>query len=185
MDHEAYTEQVIETMRKLDLEKVRELVEMLRDARSGDSSIYIFGNGGSGAAASHFAEDVGKMTIPDYDKPQGRFRIMSLTDNTPYILCLGNDLGYDQIFSQQLMNLGREGDVAIGISGSGNSENVVLALKAARDMGMKTAALVGYDGGRIKGMVDLAVHVPSMDMQVCEDLHMHIIHHVVKALCDN
>lgn len=185
MDHEAYTEQVIETMRKLELGKVGELADMLRDARSRDSAVYIFGNGGSGAAASHFAEDVGKMTIPDYERPEGRFRIMSLTDNTPYILCLGNDLGYEQIFSQQLMNVGREGDVAIGISGSGNSMNVVLALEAAKVMGMKTAALVGYDGGRIKKMVDLAVHVPSMDMQVCEDLHMHIIHHVVKALCED
>ena len=182
MDLEGYTQNVIDQLKELDHSQIEKLISAMKDVKDQGGAVYIFGNGGSGAAASHFAEDVGKMTVPDLGSHEGRFRIMSLTDNTPYILCLGNDLGYEHIFEQQLMNLARRGDLAIGISGSGNSKNVVLAIQAARKMGLATAALLGYDGGKLKGMVDIPVHVPSMDMQVCEDLHMHIIHQVVRAL---
>jgi len=184
MDLKAYTRKVVEKLEDLDTDPIEALIGAMRDVKARGGAIYIFGNGGSGAAASHFAEDVGKMTTKDTESHLGRFRIMSLTDNTPYILCLGNDLGYERIFEQQLMNLARPGDLAIGISGSGNSENVVRAVAAAKRMGLTTAALLGYDGGKLKPMVDIAVHVPSMDMQVCEDLHMHIIHQIVRALME-
>ncbi|MCU0799148.1 MAG: SIS domain-containing protein [Candidatus Thermoplasmatota archaeon] len=182
LDIADYTTTVMETMKGLDHGAVQRLIVAMKDVRSRDGAIYVFGNGGSGAASSHFAEDVGKMTIPDLESPKGRYRIMSLTDNSPYLLCLGNDLGFESVFEQQLMNLARPGDLAIGISGSGNSKNVVRAIAAAKRMGMTTAGILGYDGGVLKGMVEIPVHVRSMDMQVCEDLHMHIIHQIVKSL---
>lgn len=182
LDLASYTATVMETMKGLDHGAVQRLITAMREVHSRDGAIYVFGNGGSGAASSHLAEDVGKMTIPDQESPTGRYRIMSLTDNSPYLLCLGNDLGFESVFEQQLMNLARPGDLAIGISGSGNSKNVVRAIEAAKRMGLTTAGILGYDGGALKGMVDIPVHVRSMDMQVCEDLHMHIIHQIVKSL---
>jgi D-sedoheptulose 7-phosphate isomerase len=182
LDLAGYTDTVIGVMKGLDHGAVLRLIDAMKDVHSRGGAIYVFGNGGSGAASSHLAEDVGKMTIPDYESPSGRYRIMSLTDNSPYLLCLGNDLGFESVFEQQLMNLARPGDLAIGISGSGNSKNVVRAIAAAKKMGLNTAGILGYDGGVLKGMLDIPVHVRSMDMQVCEDVHMHIIHQIVKAL---
>jgi D-sedoheptulose 7-phosphate isomerase len=182
LDLAGYTNTVIEAMKGLDHGALERLIGAMRTVHSRGGAIFVFGNGGSGAASSHLAEDVGKMTIPDYESPEGRYRIMSLTDNSPYLLCLGNDLGFESVFEQQLMNLARPGDLAIGISGSGNSKNVVRAIAAARRMGLTTAGILGYDGGALMGMVDIPVHVRSMDMQVCEDLHMHIIHQIVRAL---
>lgn len=182
MEPHEYTEELIRVLKGLDHGPILDLADMIRDAQRRGGCVFVFGNGGSGAAASHLAEDLGKMTTPDPGSPEGRLRILSLTDNTPYLLCLANDLGYEEVFSQQMMNLARRGDLAIGISGSGNSKNVIKALEKAREMGMTTVGILGYDGGRIKPMVDLAVHVPSFDMQVCEDVHMHIIHHLVKQL---
>ena len=184
MDPVEYTNELVRILKGLNHEPILDLADMIRDAKRRGASIFVFGNGGSGAAASHLAEDLGKMTTPDFGSPEGRLRIISLTDNTPYILCLANDLGYEHIFSQQLMNLARPGDIAIGISGSGNSKNVVMALEKAREIGVTTVGILGYDGGSIKTIVDLAIHVPSFDMQVCEDVHMHIIHHLVKQLME-
>jgi len=182
MDTEEYTKDLISALNGLDHASIKAVGNTIRQAWKRGASIFVFGNGGSGAAASHLAEDLGKMTTPDFDRPDGRMRIISLTDNTPYILCLANDLGYDQVFSQQMMNLARAGDVAIGISGSGNSPNVVKAFERAREMGMTSIGIVGYDGGKVKVLSDLSVHVRSFDMQICEDIHMHIIHQLVKLM---
>jgi len=182
MEPAAYTDELIRVLKDLDHGPILDLADAIRVVKERGGSVFVFGNGGSGAAASHLAEDLGKMTTPDYGSHEGRLRIISLTDNTPYILCLANDLGYEHVFSQQLMNLARPGDLAVGISGSGNSKNVILALEKAREMGLTTAGVLGYDGGKIRSIVDLSIHVPSFDMQVCEDVHMHIIHHLVKQL---
>jgi D-sedoheptulose 7-phosphate isomerase len=182
LDPKGYTEELIRVLKGLDHAPITALANMIREAKERGATVYVFGNGGSGAASSHLSEDLGKMTTPDFVDHKGRLRILSLTDNTPYILCLANDLGYDQVFSQQLMNLARAGDIAIGISGSGNSKNVIVALEKAKAMGLTTVGILGYDGGRIKGMVDLSIHVRSFDMQICEDVHMHVIHQLVKLL---
>lgn len=182
MDPKEYTDELIRVLGGMDHGPIITLAQTIKGAKDRGATVFVFGNGGSGAASSHLSEDLGKMTTPDFDDPKGRLRILSLTDNTPYILCLANDLGYEHVFSQQLMNLARPGDIAIGISGSGNSKNVMLALEKAREMGLTTAGILGYDGGRIKDMVDLCVHVRSFDMQICEDVHMHIIHQLVKML---
>ena len=113
-----------------------------------------------------------------------RFRVMSLTDNIPYILAWANDHGYETIFEQQLKNFADPGDVAIGISGSGNSENVLRAIDFATTTGLKTVGVTGYDGGRLGGMVHYNIHVPMDDMGIVESVHVVIFHYIIYNLRD-
>jgi D-sedoheptulose 7-phosphate isomerase len=144
--------------------------------------VYIFGNGGSGTTATHMSEDLGKSTIdPEHiqDESQRRLKVMSLTDNLGWILAVGNDVGYDQIFVQQLMNYGRSGDLAIAISGSGNSPNVLAAVDWANRHGLVTFGLTGYDGGKLKKMQQFGLHVPLADMGMVESIHLCLFHWVL------
>ncbi len=139
--------------------------------------VYLFGNGGSAALASHFACDLGKGTVLPRN-PQKRLQVMSLTDNLPLLTAWANDTSYDQVFAEQLRNLIQSGDIAIAISASGNSPNVVLALQVARELGALNIGLSGYQGGKMKALCDLCVVVPSDNMQIIEDLHVGIAHAV-------
>ena len=132
-------------------------------------------NGGSAATASHMACDLGKNTI---QANVTRFRIMSLTDNTPLLSALANDLGYDAVFSEQLMNLIRRGDVLVAITGSGSSANVVEAMRYSRSRGATVVALVGFNGGDAAELADEYILVPSDDYGLVEDVHM-ILNHVL------
>jgi D-sedoheptulose 7-phosphate isomerase len=107
---------------------------------------------------------------------------MSLTDCTPFITALGNDCGYDTIFREQLRTHGVAGDVALGISGSGNSPNVLSAISWAKENGLYTVGVTGFDGGRLKNMVDLSIHYPVMDMEISENAHLIVVHLVVGGL---
>ncbi len=144
--------------------------------------VYIFGNGGSGTTASHMAEDLGKSTLHECDlsdESKKRLRVLSLTDNAGWLMAVGNDLAYDQIFVQQLMNYGSPDDVVIAISGSGNSPNVLHAVDWANRHGLKTFGLTGYGGGKLKQMQQDGLHVPLDDMGMVESIHLCLHHWVL------
>lgn len=146
--------------------------------------VFVIGNGGSGSNSSHFCEDAGKCTIrrEDYDSGKPRLRILSLTDNTPYILAWANDEGYERVFSEQLKNLASPGDLLVAISGSGNSPNILRAVEWANANGLKTFGCTGYSGGKLRSATHGNLHVPIDDMGVVETLHLAAFHWVVGDL---
>lgn len=165
------------------VEEIKELLNILERAYYQRRNIFIFGNGGSGATASHFCEDLAKGTLNGNCSQDGiRFKAMSLTDNVPFILALANDEGYHKIFEQQLRNYAECGDVAIAISGSGNSPNVINAVLYANRKKMITIGMTGYDGGKLKKISRYCVHVPITDMGITESVHNVIVHYVVDFL---
>lgn len=156
-------------------ERIEAMGEVLFRAYQHDKQVFIVGNGGSAATASHMACDLGKNTI---SPGRRRFRVLSLTDNMPLVSALANDVGYDSVFSEQLVNLIRPGDVLIVLSGSGRSPNVIRAMRYARQNAATIIALLGFDGGEAVALADECVLVPSSDYGVVEDLHM-ILDHVL------
>jgi len=147
--------------------------------------VFVFGNGGSAATASHFAADWGKNSVSADDLLHltgRRLKILSLTDNVPWLSALGNDLGYDQVFVQQLIHYASPGDLAIAISGSGNSPNVIRAVEWANQHGLATFGLTGYDGGKLKTIQQAGVHVALDDMAMIESIHACIGHWIVDDL---
>jgi len=159
------------------LEGLARLVPVLLKARAEGRSVFFFGNGGSAATSSHMSQDLGKLTILPGKR---RFRSQSLADPLPLILAWANDASYAEVFAEQVKSLGRAGDVAVGISGSGNSPNVLRALEEARKLGMQTVGLIGMGGGKMKALCDVPIVVPSGNMQHIEDVH-HILLHLVTA----
>ncbi len=159
------------------LDGLRQVVPLLLKARSEGHTVFFFGNGGSAATSSHMSQDLGKLTIAPGKR---RFRTVSLTDALPLILAWANDSSYAEVFAEQVKSHGRPGDVAIGISGSGNSPNVLRALEEARRTGMTTVGLIGMGGGKMKPLCDVAIVVPSGNMQHIEDVH-HILLHLLTA----
>jgi D-sedoheptulose 7-phosphate isomerase len=161
--------------------EVEALVEAIAAAHRDGRFVFIVGNGGSGANASHLCEDLGKGTLTDFDG-QRRLKVLSLTDNTSYILAWGNDTSFDRVFVEQLRNLGGAGDLLIAISGSGNSPNVLRTVEFANAAGMHTFSVTGYDGGALKKMAHAGLHVPSMNMGIVEAVHGIYFHYLVDAL---
>jgi D-sedoheptulose 7-phosphate isomerase len=142
-------------------------------------TLFVFGNGGSAALASHFACDIGKGTIAGKRK---RLKTVALTDNVTLITAWANDKAYDAIFAEQLESLAENGDIALAISGSGNSPNVIRGLEAARRLGAETLVLTGFEGGRAKALADLCLVVPSDSMQLIEDAHLCATHAIFLAI---
>ena len=155
----------------------QKLIEILEQAYHRNKRIFMFGNGGSGATASHFCEDLGKGTL-NGKKDIKRFKVISLTDNIPYILAWANDAGYESVFEEQLRNLAEPGDVAIGISGSGNSMNVLRAIDYANKSNMVTVGMTGFDGGKLKKIATHAVHIPINNMGITECVHSILAHYI-------
>jgi D-sedoheptulose 7-phosphate isomerase len=152
------------------------------EAWQNDRYVYIIGNGGSGTTASHMAEDLGKSTLKPEDlkdESKKRLKVLSLTDNAGWIMAVGNDVAYDQIFVQQLMNYGREGDLLVAISGSGNSPNILSAVDWANRHGLTTFGITGYGGGKLKGMQKHGLHVALDDMGMVESIHLCLFHWVL------
>ena len=144
--------------------------------------LFVIGNGGSGANASHMCEDLGKSTLPEsvlHDENRKRLKVLSLTDNVGWIMAVGNDLDYDQIFVQQLMNFGSEGDVLLAISGSGNSPNILNAVDWANRHKLITFGMTGYDGGKLKTMQHDGLHIDLDDMGMVESIHLCLFHWVL------
>ncbi len=173
--------QTEEVLRRTDFSSVGKLIERLHDAYLKGRRVFLFGNGGSAACASHFAEDLAKGIIRDMSQEK-RLRVMSLTDSSPFITALGNDCGYDSIFREQLKTHAVGDDIAVGISGSGNSPNILNGVAWARENGLYTVGITGFDGGRLRSMVHLNIHFPVMDMEISENAHLIVVHLVVGGL---
>ena len=156
-------------------DSLAELGEMLYRAYRNDKQVFTLGNGGSASTASHMAADLAKNTIGTNMR---RFRVLSLNDNAAILTALANDLGYENVFREQLENLIRPGDVLIALSASGGSPNVLKALQYARAQSAQTACLLGFDGGEAAALCDVAIIVPSDHFGVIEDVHL-IINHIL------
>ena len=162
-------------------EAVAKVLALMEDAYRGQKRVFIMGNGGSAATASHMACDLGKTILPIARRETAdRFRIISLTDNVPWMTAISNDHGYDYVFSEQIRNLLQEGDLLIAVTGSGNSPNILEGCKAAKDLGATVVAFLGFDGGQTKELADAYVLVPSEDYGYIEDLHL-VLHHLLTA----
>jgi D-sedoheptulose 7-phosphate isomerase len=165
--------------------EVKRLADAMYDCYERGRFIFVCGNGGSGSNASHFCEDIGKGTLrrEDFDKDtKKRFRILSLTDNTPYILAWGNDEGFERVFVEQLKNLAGPGDILIAISGSGNSPNVLRAVEWANAHGLTTFGCTGFSGGKLRTLARHNFHVPLDDMGIVESIHLTAFHWIVDDL---
>ena len=180
-----FLKRVADELLRIDPAEVQALADAMFDAYKAGRMIFLAGNGGSGSNASHFCEDVGKCTLnlpEDLNSDKKRFRVLSLTDNTPYILAWANDEGYDRVFVEQLKNLATRGDLLVAISGSGNSNNVLAAVEWANTHGLKTVGCTGFSGGKLKGLAHKNLHVSLDDMGVVETLHLAAFHWVVDDL---
>lgn len=173
-----YLMQEIDLLKKLDVHKINNAINEIGAAFSRDGAIYIFGNGGSASTASHFMNDFNKG-ISEHRKK--KFRFYCLNDNIPTILAVANDIGYDDIFRFQLDGRLCENDLVIGISGSGNSNNVIRAIQYAKDQKVRTIGITGFNGGKLIDLVDVSLNVPVMSMQLTEDVHM-IFDHLMMSI---
>lgn len=179
---EAYTKNLIQALGLDGMRQVPTLGVAMRDAWQKGRSIYLCGNGGSAGNAVHLANDF----LYGVGKQKGiGMRVEALSANPAVLTCLANDLGYDQIFAEQLRVKASPGDVLIVLSGSGNSPNVVKAIEAGNSLGMKTFAVLGYSGGRCKEIAQCPIHFEVDDMQIAEDLQLIVGHMCMQWLCAN
>ncbi len=176
-----YLEGLKRAIDMLPLDALARLVKLVEQAHSNNRQIFVIGNGGSASTASHMACDLAKNTFdPANGKTAHRLRVMSLTDNVGWITALGNDLGYEHIFAEQLRNLVRPGDLVIVITGSGNSANILHGARVARELGATIFGLLGFDGGLVRPLLDDYLLVNSNNYGHIEDLHL-VINHIVVA----
>jgi D-sedoheptulose 7-phosphate isomerase len=169
----SYFQSLSETIDRISAPDIEAVADILLRAYEQQSTVFLFGNGGSAALASHFACDLAKGTLNGSAK---RFKALALTDNVPLMTAWANDSHYEDIFSEQLSSFVRRNDVAFAISGSGNSPNVLKALTVARDAGAVTVGLTGFAGGKMRALCHAAVIIPSDNMQLIEDLHVCVAH---------
>ncbi len=175
-----YLEQLKELLDIFPHDQFEEIGKVLMSAYDNRNNVFIMGNGGSGSTASHFACDINKGSCFDLEK---KFKVICLNDNVPTMLAYANDLSYDRVFVEQLKNFLQKDDVVIGISGSGNSENILLAVSYAKDKGARTIGLTGFDGGKLAQIVDIPLVAAVNDMQKVEDVHMIVVHMLMQFLC--
>lgn len=173
VDIESYFTRLKDTIDRISREELQGFLDLLLGALERGAQVFIMGNGGSHATASHFVADFNKGL--SYGKAR-RFRFICLGDNTATLTAYANDVSYEDVFVEQLRNFVAPGDLVIGISGSGNSRNVIKAIEYANESGAVTLGLTGYDGGALKRTAQHGVHIPIADMQVTEDLHMVLDH---------
>lgn len=179
-----YIDLEISVLKRLDANEINALMNAIEKVRNNNGTVYVMGNGGSASTASHMVNDFNKGISEYIDK---KFNFVSLSDNVATVMAIANDIGYEVIFEFQLRGKVAKNDLVIGFSGSGNSQNVINAIQYAKTSGATTAGLTGYDGGKLRQIVDLSVHVPIMSMQVTEDIHMMFDHLMMsifyKELC--
>lgn len=176
-----YIEIESKVLNALDVNAINDAMNIIMETRVKGSDVYVFGNGGSASTASHYAGDFNKGLSEALGGD--KFRFHCLSDNMPTMMAIANDYCYEDIFIRQLEGKLRPQDVVIGISGSGNSENVVRAIDFAKKTGAKTIGVTGYSGGKVKNMVDVALHADIDDMQIAEDIHMVFNHLMMSVLC--
>jgi len=170
---EKYKQDLLDAINKIDLAKVEQAIEWFKQARAEGKTIFTCGNGGSASTASHLATDIVKGA--SYGRAT-RFRIIALTASLPTMTAYANDVSYDAVFVEQLKNFAQPGDIVMGISGSGNSPNVLRAIEYANSIGCKTIGLTGRDGGKLASMAGLNIQVPVPHMGRIEDGHLIIAH---------
>jgi D-sedoheptulose 7-phosphate isomerase len=179
---DAYVRRLQQEIGRIDQAALERWADLIYQAWKEGRYVFIMGNGGSGTTASHMCEDLGKSTLPEsllHDESRKRLKVLSLTDNVGWIMAVGNDLAYDQIFVQQLMNFGSEGDLVLAISGSGNSPNGLNAVDWANRHGLTTFGLTGYGGGKLKQMQQDGLHIDLPDMGMVESIHLCLFHWVL------
>lgn len=165
----------------LNFDEIENAIKAIIDAYERKATIYIFGNGGSAATASHYANDFNKGISENLEK---KFNMICLSDNFATIMAIANDIGFEEVFRFQLRNRLRTTDLVIGISGSGNSANVVNAIEYANEVGTPTIGISGYKGGKLKELSDYHMHCPIEDMQITEDIHMTFDHMMYGVISD-
>lgn len=178
-DIDDYISRFKEVLDRIDRGKVNRIANMLLDAYKEGKQVFVFGNGGSASTASHFACDFNKGVCFELEK---KFMVICLNDNIPTLLALANDVGYGHVFAEQLKNYLQEGDLVIGISGSGNSENVLNAIEYAKGRKAHTIGVSGFHGGRLKSLAETSLVVEVEDMQKVEDAHLMLVHLLMQAL---
>lgn len=184
VSHELFNEYLNwlkEALAELDLNELERIVDALQEAQENARQIFLFGNGGSAATASHLACDLAKTAAVPGSFQEGRLRAISLTDNVSMITAIANDISYDDIFVEQMSVLWNRGDLAIGISASGNSPNVLKAIKYAKNHGGKTIGFSGFGGGKLAKMADLNITFSSRNYGVVEDMHLVLTHLISQA----
>lgn len=169
----AYLEHEIKTIQSLDVEAIDKALNVLLQTFEDGKTVYIFGNGGSSATASHFQNDFNKGVSEHTDK---KFNFLCLNDNVATVMAVANDIGFDEVFRFQLQGHLKPGDVIVAISGSGNSKNVINAVEYAKSMGNQVIGLTGFNGGKLKQLSDVSLHAPIHSMQITEDIHMIFDH---------
>lgn len=175
----AHLEGLKRSLAGLDLSAVERLLDILEEAYTQGKTVFLVGNGGSAATASHMASDLAKTVLGKrHDRITKRFRAVALNDNVPLMTAWANDERYETIFGEQLKNLARRGDVLIVITGSGNSENIVYAVKTGRALGVTTVGLLGFNGGRTKPLLDHYVLVKTRQYAYVEDVHL-VLNHLI------
>ena len=182
LDAKAYLDRLRVELARVDAAAVERWADFVFEVWTRGSTLYLIGNGGSAAAASHLSVDLGKGTVAAdslRDESHKRLRVVSLTDNVPWITAVANDLDYEQVFVQQLMSAAMGGDALIAFSGSGNSPNVLAAVDWANRHGLRTFGVTGFDGGRLKELQQDGVHVDLDDMAMVESVHVSLFHWVV------
>lgn len=175
----AYLAALTAEVNRFDIPVFEKIADALLSARREGRQIFIMGNGGSGSTASHFACDINKGCAVDHAK---RFKVICLNDNLPSLLAYANDMGYAVVFEEQLKNFFNPGDLVIGISGSGNSENVLRAIRYAGETGGVTIGITGFSGGKLATLADMALVTGGDDMQRVEDMHMIVVHMLMQVL---
>lgn len=165
-------------------DEIQKIANVLLSAYKKDKTVFILGNGGAASTASHMACDLGKGTLKNvYNQREKRLRVISLTDNVATMTAFANDLSYDDMFVQQLHNLVKQGDIVIGISGSGNTPNIIKALMYAKNQGAVTVGFLGYhNGGKAKEFVDYGITIQSANYGIIEDLHLALNHVLTTCL---
>ena len=168
-----YLEHEINTLKALDVNEINAALNLLLETFENGNTVFVFGNGGSSATASHFQNDFNKGVSEHTEK---KFNFQCLNDNVATVMAVANDIGFDEVFRFQLVGHMRPGDVALAISGSGNSKNVLNAVEYAKSQGSKVIGLTGFGGGKLKELSDVSLHVPVNSMQITEDIHMVFDH---------
>lgn len=168
-----YLEHEVATLKALDVQEINAALNLLEQTFEGGNTVFVFGNGGSSATASHYQNDFNKGVSEHTEK---KFNFQCLNDNVATVMAVANDIGFEEVFRFQLTGHMKPGDVVLAISGSGNSKNVINAVEYAKSQGAKVIGLTGFGGGKLKELADVSLHVPINSMQITEDIHMVFDH---------
>ncbi len=182
---EDYLNRDIKLINTIDKEKLEKIINLIEEVVRNKKTIFVAGNGGSAATGAHLVEDLQKLNLGKHPQAKKeRVKVINLTDNIPLMTAWANDEGFQYIFSEPLKNLGEAGDLIILITGSGNSKNILEAARAAKELGIKSVGLLGFDGGQAKELVDEYLIIPDNCYAYIEDLHMVLIHLIANYLSD-